>query len=170
MVIKRRKKRLMCDFGISEECQTNLTVKSLSILVVALLVFDRCCSLANTASEKPGVSSDSVYVDRDPEFPGGDDALATFINENLITPPDDGGCGGTRYAKVVTRFLVEVDGSINEINIIDSAGPLYNQEAILLVQSLPQFKSGYKNGKPVKAYFNLPVVFGSQRKKTDAGY
>jgi TonB family protein len=147
-------------------------MKSLFLLVTSPLLFGYSYCQSSTAGEKLNVLSDSVSTsaNHDPEFSGGDEALATFIKENLITPPETHGCGGDMYAKVVVRFMVGVDGSINNITIIDSAGPLYNQEALLLVQSLPQFKPAYKDGKPVKAYFKLPVVFGAHRKKTDLGY
>jgi len=61
--------------------------------------------------------------------------------------------------RVIVRFIVNEDGSISDCKVVKSAEPSLDAEALRVVSSFPRWKPGKVNGKAVKVYFNLPIVF-----------
>ena len=55
---------------------------------------------------------------------------------------------------------MEKDGEIGQIRVLRSPHPYLAQEAVRVVGMMPDWKPGYKNGKPVRVLFSLPVKFG----------
>ena len=62
--------------------------------------------------------------------------------------------------RVYVQFVVEKDGGIGQIRVLRSPHPYLAQEAVRVVGIMPDWKPGYKNGKPVRVLFSLPVKFG----------
>ena len=99
-------------------------------------------------------------VEENPSFPGGDAALATWLQKNIKYPSaaQDNGIQG----RVLVSFVVNKDGSIVEPKILRSVDPSLDKEAIRVVSSMPRWKPGKQRGKAVRVKFNLPVVFRLQ--------
>ena len=64
--------------------------------------------------------------------------------------------------RVIVKFIVEDDGSISGAQIMRSADPLLDKEALRLVNSMPKWKPGRMNGRTVRVRFLLPVTFRLQ--------
>jgi len=61
---------------------------------------------------------------------------------------------------VKVSFVVETDGSITDVQVLNQVGGGCEEEAVRLVSMLPRFKSGLDiNGKPVRMQYFLPVKF-----------
>jgi len=65
--------------------------------------------------------------------------------------------------RVVLKFVVEKDGKVSNINIVRSLDPSCDKEAVRVVQSMPKWIAGIRNGRPVAVYFILPVLFKLQK-------
>ena len=61
--------------------------------------------------------------------------------------------------RVIVRFVVEKDGSRSNIEIMSSADPCLNNEAIRLIQTMPKWTPAYQNGQPVRYRFTVPIMF-----------
>jgi protein TonB len=90
-----------------------------------------------------------------PEFKGGDSALILFITKNMNLPPL--GRHFNVRSNLEVRFVVNVDGSVSDIEVKKSIGPATDAEAIRVLKEMPPFKPGCKNGKPARVYYNLLV-------------
>ena len=102
-----------------------------------------------------------VVVESMPEFPGGQQALFKYINENVKYPviAQENGIQG----RVICQFVVNKDGSIVDIEVVRSGGdPSLDKEAIRVIKSMPKWKPGKQRGKPVRVKFTLPVNFKLQ--------
>ena len=86
-------------------------------------------------------------VDQQPSFPGGTNALNTFIVSNLKYPvfAQEKGIQG----RVVVKFIVEKDGSISNVEV-DRSVPGLDNEAMRVVKAMPKWIPGQINGKAVK--------------------
>ncbi|MDB5206046.1 MAG: hypothetical protein JWR72_1121 [Flavisolibacter sp.] len=93
-----------------------------------------------TALEKPN-SEKSIIVPA--EFPGGSTAMVDFLNKNLRCPEQ---LKINERKTVVASFDVTVDGSLNNIKISQSAGPLYDKEVVRVLQKMPKWRPKSKNG------------------------
>jgi TonB family protein len=101
-------------------------------------------------------------IERNPEYPGGIQALFAYIKSNKIYPPAaiTAGIEGT----VTVGFTVEVDGSITNIAVkrsLPNGGYGCNEEAIRLVKGMPKWTPGmyYSTGQLIRVNQTLPVRF-----------
>lgn len=101
-------------------------------------------------------NDEKVYevVEQMPSFPGGQEALMTYINHNIKYPEEDCGQG-----RVTVSFIVEKDGSITNATIRRSVDPAFDREALRVVSSMPKWIPGKNNGRKVRVRFNVPVQF-----------
>ena len=99
-------------------------------------------------------------VDQQPSFPGGTNALNTFIGSNLKYPvfAQEKGIQG----RVVVKFIVEKDGSISNVEVNQSVDPDLDNEAMRVVKAMPKWIPGQINGKAVKVECSHPFVFQLQ--------
>lgn len=113
----------------------------------------------NTDSENAGTQgNESIFIakEREPEFPGGQEALVRFLRNNLNTP-DDLQAGETKTVHV--RFLVGADGLVSKLEIVQSGGSEFDQEVIRVCKKMPRWKPAFQNGSNVAVSYILPVTF-----------
>jgi TonB family protein len=108
---------------------------------------------ANAAGE------DQVYmvVEESATFPGGMDALRTFLAENLIYPAEARrrGLEGTVYVS----FVIGTDGNLSDFNVVKGVGEWVDEAAVNVVKKMPAWSPGKQSGKAVKSRFILPINF-----------
>lgn len=92
-----------------------------------------------------------------PEFPGGTDALMSFLTKNIRYPEDAREMG--IQGKVICKFVVEPNGEVTNISILRGVHPSCDQEAIRVLKKMPVWKPGMQYGRKVRVYYNLPIVF-----------
>jgi len=113
-------------------------------------------------------STRTIYLDTDdiimPQFPGGEAALIKFLSENTVYPFD--AQLQSIQGRVVLRFVVTQDGSIDSVQIVKSVFPSLDKEALRVVKAMPKWIPGKENGEPVYVYFTLPVTFRLQENET----
>ena len=114
------------------------------------------------------VDNDTIYniVEVMPEFPGGMDKMANYLSENIKYPEEakDNGISG----RVFISFVIEKDGSVNEVKIMKSVDPLLDNEAVRVVKAMPKWKPGTMKGKPVRVNYVLPISFKLDESATTA--
>lgn len=95
------------------------------------------------------------YVEMMPEFPGN---VADFLGQNLRYP--EASRNRREQGRALVKFVVDLDGSVREIKILQSSGfERLDEEALRVVHLMPHWKAGTQEGKPVKVYMTLPVTF-----------
>lgn len=100
------------------------------------------------------VDSTYLYVDIDPAFPGGLDEMARFIQKNMKLPneiPDYD--QGTVYVS----FVVNTDGSIQNVEIARGLSRELDRAAINVVKAMPNWTPGEVLGRKVRSRFTLPI-------------
>ena len=97
------------------------------------------------------------YVEQQPEFPGGIEAMVKFIQKNMKYPALARRMGVE--GKVFVGFVVNKDGSITGVEIVKGISTECDKEATRVVQLMPPWKVGKQNGKPVRVKFIVPINF-----------
>ncbi len=87
-----------------------------------------------------------------PEYPGGLNAMKSFLIENIIYPSD------SVTGKVWVSFMVDTLGRTQDIKIKKSLSSLADAEVIRVIQ-LMRFIPAHDNGKPINSRLSLPVSF-----------
>lgn len=105
--------------------------------------------------DKQGVYTNVEYL---PAFPGGNNGLQKFFNNNLQYPEaaTDDGVEGT----VMVNFVVDETGKISSPQVQgQTPGYGLDAEALRVVKKMPAWTPGKLKGKNVKTRFSLPIVF-----------
>ncbi|MDD4969367.1 MAG: energy transducer TonB [Paludibacter sp.] len=103
--------------------------------------------------------SDSIYafVDKNPEFPGGDAARIEFFKQNVQYA--EAARKNHEEGRVIIQFVVNRIGEIKDAKILKGISESLNQEALRLVNSFPRWIPGELNGEKVSVYRVMPVSF-----------
>ena len=99
---------------------------------------------------------DFIVQERDPEFPGGPEALRRFLGKNLATP-DELVAGEKKVVRI--RFKVDKDGSVNTFEIETSGGNQFDNEVVRVCKRMPKWTPAIQNGINVPVNYVLPVTF-----------
>ena len=97
-------------------------------------------------------------VETQPQFPGGDDSLYSFIYSNLRYPQEaiDNGIEG----RVYITFAIEKDGSITGIKLLRDIGYGCGEEAMRIVRMMPKWTPGKDHlGNIIRIQYNMPIRF-----------
>ncbi len=103
--------------------------------------------------------SGKIYdvVEDMPTFVGGEGALRDYIEDNIKYPEDalKSGIEG----RVIVRFEVCSDGSIDRVAVVRGVDKTLDKEAIRLVENMPKWIPGRHNDVDVNVYYTLPITF-----------
>ena len=113
-----------------------------------------------TLNEESSYSDGNSINDREevmPEFPGGPQALMDYLKANVIFPKiaEDEGIQG----KVVVSYVIDVDGSVTDVQVVQSVHPALDKEAMRVVKNMPKWIPGKQDGKAVQVKYSLPINF-----------
>ncbi len=103
------------------------------------------------------ISAQSVPQDIEAEFPGGFSAMTRYISSNIVYPSIsiDKGLSG----KVYVNFIVQVDGSLSDFEIVKGVSAEIDVEAIRVVQNMPAWNPASLDGKSISTRMTLPINF-----------
>jgi TonB family protein len=96
-------------------------------------------------------------VEQNPEFAGGQAEMYRYLGENIKYPA--AAQRANISGRVFVKFVVEDDGSIGDVVVMKGIGFGCDEEAIRVVKSMPRWKPGVQNGKNVRVYYNMPIVY-----------
>lgn len=145
---------------------------TLSALLVLLGSNLRAQNVINPTNEKDGstilraVGDDSTTSDNEkvyqvvgqqPNFPGGKEELFKYLAYNMIYPAD--AAKNKVEGRVLVTFVIEHDGSISNVNVVNSVYPSLDKEAIRVVSEMPKWIPGKANGKTVRVKYTIPITF-----------
>jgi TonB family protein len=169
------KKRMIMMTKKRSRTLANLKLLTVLPVIAAVMLFISGCSQSNKPADEGveiapppppppppvgDISSEAPFVEVDelPVFEDGDAGLLQYIADNTRYPENAKTKGIT--GKVIVRFAVEADGSVDKISILKGVDPELDAEAIRVVQTLPKFeKPGIKDGKPVAVWFMIPINY-----------
>jgi len=89
--------------------------------------------------------------------------MMEFVASNVHYPEEakEKGIEG----RVFVNFVVEKDGSVNEVKVRKGIGKLCDEEAVRVVKAMPKWTPGMQDGKPVRVHYNLPFFFKLKEKE-----
>lgn len=93
-------------------------------------------------------------VEFKPKFSGGLSIFYKYIADNFRTPQLFSFKGG----KILVDFVIDIDGSLTNINVIKDLGFNTKNETIRVLKSCKtKWTPGMQNGKPVRCLYRLPI-------------
>jgi periplasmic protein TonB len=105
--------------------------------------------------------ADGIYSRADvmPMYPGGEDALQKFVEDNIEYPDQAIENGAEGDVRVV--FTVDEKGRVTNIKATGDNNVEYGmkEEAVAVMNKMPAWTPGKVNGKSVKTRMTLPIVY-----------
>ena len=101
-------------------------------------------------------SEQTLLPNSNPEFRGGQEALIKFLSRNLIIPDE---LENDEKRMVKARFKVNPDGLVLLVEIVQTAGDLFDKEVIRVCKKMPRWRPAMQNGVAVSMSYLLPVTF-----------
>ncbi|WP_176132794.1 energy transducer TonB [Hymenobacter sp. CRA2] len=97
------------------------------------------------------------YVEKMPEFAGGQEALAKYLQKNMHYPARAlrEGVEG----KVFVAFTVNSTGEIVDVEVVKGLGYGTDEEALRVIRQMPRWQAGQQNGRAVSVRYTLPITF-----------
>lgn len=121
----------------------------------AMLLLGFCVKNATAQEDK------TVYnftaVETTATYPGGMADFYKFVSENLKYPA--AAVTDKVQGSVLMSFIVEKDGSLNDIKVDRGLGAGTDEEAVRVLGLSKRWNPGLIDGKPVRIKYNIPVKF-----------
>lgn len=115
------------------------------------------------AQEPTSQPRDTIYdfkeVDVKPEYPGGVEAFYNFIAKTFKTPEEEGLNG-----KIITTFVIEIDGSITDIKVLQDIGYGSGAEVLKVLSMSKKWIPAKLNDIPVRVLYQFPITIRSAEK------
>lgn len=98
-----------------------------------------------------------IKVDELPKFPGDQYSFIQYLNRTLKYPisAENKGVEGV----VLCGFIVETDGSISHIEVVEGVDSLLDAEAVRIIKEMPKWIPGKNNGVAVRVQIFIPIDF-----------
>jgi protein TonB len=98
-----------------------------------------------------------TVVQSQPQFPGGEDSLISFLKNNLRYPQE------AKLAwiqgRVFVGFLIDYTGKIKEIKVLSGVNQQLDDEALRVVHMMPEWIPGKIGETNVDTRYILPIEF-----------
>lgn len=109
--------------------------------------------------EQPKENVDEIFlvVEESATPQGGMQAFYEYVGKKLKYPAQARRMG--IEGKVFVEFVINRDGSIQDVKAIKGIGAGCDEEAVRVIQSAPSWKPGKQRGKPVRQRMVLPITF-----------
>ncbi len=91
------------------------------------------------------------------KMPEPDYNLMEYLSNNLKYPEKDR--RKNVEGRVIVKFVVNEDGSINDITVVQHVSKKIDAEAVRVITEMPKWKPGVMDDKIVKVYFTQPISF-----------
>jgi TonB family protein len=93
-------------------------------------------------------------VEHAPEFPGGIDSLRNFLQSSISIPNDS-----IINGRVFIQFWIDTTGRPIDSRVVRGINPHQDNEALRIVNSMPNWKPGEQRGKKIQVPFTVPIIF-----------
>ncbi|HEX2969497.1 MAG TPA: energy transducer TonB [Bacteroidales bacterium] len=107
-----------------------------------------------------GIPTDEpfFFVEQMPTFKGGDlGKFRLWVQQNTNYPQE--AINKKIRGRVVLTFIVETDGTVSNVTVVQGLDPLVDTEAVKAIQKSPRWSPGLQRGQPVRVRYSLPLNF-----------
>ncbi|MEO8934821.1 MAG: TonB family protein [Xanthomarina sp.] len=127
-------------------------IKGAFLTFLFLLNFFSVAIYAQESDKKENKSDVLSYVEKMPQYPGGQDAMSKFISDNIVYPKQT-----IKEGRVFVTFIVRKNGKITDVSVLRGFDEYYDNECVRLVKMMPNWIPGEQNGKKMNVQFVLPI-------------
>ncbi len=125
--------------------------------IIAPTVVESGSAVGKVVEIEPEATKEFLFVEQNPEFLGGNAAMASFLQKNLKYPSP--AVRANIQGRVFVQFTVGSDGKIENVKSIKGIGFGCDEEAERVVKLMPDWNPGKQAGRAVRVRYTLPIAF-----------
>lgn len=128
------------------------------VISIMMLTLATCCFTSEISAQ--GIRRVEAVTEADPmpEYPGGIEAFAKYVNEHIPFPSNPNDLYDYVGKKIDIRLIVLKDGSVGPTTVFLPSNKINVGNIEKALQEGPKFKPGEVNGKPVNVRIMIPVI------------
>jgi len=133
-----------------------------SLLLCAITLFAQ-----NKTSSPPQTDTSAIiFIKTEVEASVDRQQWIDHLTKNLQSPIEKAAKKGMKAGTYVVqvKFLVEKDGSINDVQALNDPGYGLAMAAVKALKTGPRWEPGEQDGKKVRSYHTQPITFVIQEK------
>jgi periplasmic protein TonB len=112
-------------------------------------------NVAKVEKDKDGIYSRAEIM---PKYPGGEEAMAQYITDNIAY--QEAALNANTTGAIKVSFVVDENGKVSDAHVVgDKVGNGLDEEAVRAVEKMPEWTPGMVKGKKVKTRLTLPITF-----------
>ena len=131
-------------------------MKQLPFLLVAFFAIQIISAQEKNLALEKSIDENAIYntsfIEVKPQFPGGLQEFYNYIGKKYKTPNVKGLKG-----RILVTFVIEKDGSVTDIKVIEDIGYGTGEEAIRVLKKCKKWIPAEQNGKKVRVQYSLPI-------------
>ena len=97
-------------------------------------------------------------VEQNAEFPGGQRAFNAYLQSNMKYPAE-AQLAKFSGGKVYVQFVVNIDGTVQDLQVLKGVGFGCDEEAVRLIKSVPKWNPGIQSGIAVRSRYTQSINF-----------
>lgn len=140
-------------------------MKRLFLLSLVAILACYCPNNAKAQEQSDDAIHSFTSLQNPPTYPGGIKSFYDFIGGEMKYPTT--AVKENVQGNVLISFIVEKDGSLNNINVERKLGAGTDEEAVRVLKLSKKWNPGMMNGKPVRVKYNIPIKFAIPNKKSN---
>jgi periplasmic protein TonB len=111
-----------------------------------------------SGDEEYGIGDGFFLIEVLPSFKGGGlDKFREWVIKNTFFPQE--AIDKKIKGKVVLSFIVEKNGSVSNVIVLQGVNPLLDNEAVKVISESPKWSPGLQRGQPVRFRYLIPIDF-----------
>jgi len=91
------------------------------------------------------------------EFPNGEEGLMQYLQKNIKYPKS--ARKNNISGIVMINFVIDEKGKTMNAKVTKSISEELDREALRVINNMPKWKPGTRDGKPVRVFFDIPINF-----------
>ena len=142
------------------EVEDNVEIEDLDISLDVFIDEDDAIEVIVYDDPEDEEDADHIWegiIEEQPAPVGGMPAFKQFLKKNLKYPNQARRMG--IEGKVFVQFIVDRDGSLNDIKVLKGIGAGCDEEAVRVLKKHPKWSPGKQRGRPVKVRMVIPIFF-----------
>ena len=114
-------------------------------------------SITEIEKNKKKQEEEEFVIDSLPRFAGSTDAFRNYLVSQIPYP--DTAYVRAMKGKLMISFIIKENGEPDGIKLDNFADTRWGRSIFFAIKRAPRWQPAYRNGKPVKMYYSIPVYF-----------
>ncbi|HBS87065.1 MAG TPA: hypothetical protein DEA97_10945 [Bacteroidales bacterium] len=132
-------------------------LRQLPLITMIFLILSGLVLSSSCTGKKDKKKKETTVVEEKPHFPGGQNALVSYISQNIRYPEE--ARSDSASGQVLVSFIITSEGKVTDAKVDQGIHDLLDKEALRVVENMPDWEPAVSNGEPIEVSMQIPITF-----------